>query len=112
LPDGQVQCLIHINDWDFHWQGGYQFREAVPLPGGTTINVTAYYDNSANNPLNPNSPPQNVSWGDRTVDEMCLVFIGFTVDAENLDKQASPLSQDAEQFLKAIEEQSAICRGR
>jgi hypothetical protein len=81
LPSGETKCLIKIDDWDFDWQGGYTFREPVRLPSGTVFNVTAYYDNSANNPRNPNSPPADVRWGERTVDEMCLVFIGFILDA-------------------------------
>lgn len=106
-----LQCLIHIKDWDFNWQDGYWLEKPVPLPRNTTITVEAYYDNSANNPLNPNSPPQPVSWGERTVDEMCLVFLGFTVDAEQLGPHGeSNLSEDAKQFLKAIEEQSVFCR--
>jgi hypothetical protein len=83
-PDGTTRCLIYINDWDFHWQDGYFFKEPMPLPGGTQLLVTAYYDNSENNPRNPNFPPQPVSWGERTTDEMCIAFIAFTIDAENL----------------------------
>jgi hypothetical protein len=81
LPDGRTICLVTIDDWDFQWQGGYTFKEPIRLPSGTVFNVTAYYDNSANNPRNPNSPPIDVRWGERTVDEMCLVFIGFILDS-------------------------------
>jgi hypothetical protein len=116
LPDGQTKCLIYINDWDFNWQGSYFFKEPVPLPGGTVINLTAYYDNSDNNPWNPNSPPQTVTWGERTVDEMCIAFIGFTLDAEQLTGGGPSLarrSKAAEKFLKEIEsEQCPCCRGK
>ncbi|MBI3949189.1 MAG: hypothetical protein HY314_01860 [Acidobacteria bacterium] len=83
-PNGMTRCLININDWDFHWQDAYLYKEPIPLPGGTRLEVTAYYDNSADNPRDPNLPPQPVSWGERTVDEMCIAFIAFTVDAENV----------------------------
>lgn len=84
LPNGREQCLIHIDDWDFHWQGQYFYKEPVALPAGTQLELTAYYDNSANNPNNPNNPPKEVRWGEATADEMCIAFISFTLDAENL----------------------------
>jgi mono/diheme cytochrome c family protein len=83
-PDGTTRSLIRIDDWDFHWQGGYTFKEPVPLPGGTRIDVVAIYDNSADNPRQPNRPPRDVTWGENTTDEMCIAFIRVTVDAERL----------------------------
>jgi hypothetical protein len=87
LPDGTTRSLIKIDDWDFHWQGGYAFKEPVRLPGGTRIDVVAIYDNSADNPRQPNRPPRNVTWGENTTDEMCIAFIRVTVDAEQLGHQ-------------------------
>jgi mono/diheme cytochrome c family protein len=84
LPDGTTRPLIHIDDWDFHWQGSYTFREPVPLPGGTRIDVVAVYDNSTGNKRNPNTPPRAVGWGEGTADEMCIAFLRVTVDAERL----------------------------
>jgi Copper type II ascorbate-dependent monooxygenase, C-terminal domain len=83
-PDGTVTPLIYIDDWDFHWQGNYTFTKPVPLPGGTRIDVLAVFDNSAANRRNPSSPPRDVRWGEGTTDEMCIAFIGVTVDAEQL----------------------------
>ena len=83
-PDGTVQPLIYIDDWDFHWQGTYTFARPVPLPGGTRIDVEAVYDNSSTNRRNPSSPPRDVRWGEETTDEMCIAFIRVTVDAEQL----------------------------
>jgi hypothetical protein len=83
-PDGTVRPLIYINDWDFNWQGAYTFAEPVPLPGGTVIEMQAIYDNSTNNPRQPNSPPQTVRWGENTTDEMCIVFFRVTSDQEHL----------------------------
>jgi hypothetical protein len=84
LPTGQSQCLISIDDWDFNWQGMYRFKDPVAVPGGTKLSLEAFYDNSAGNWRNPNDPPKPVSWGEATTDEMCIAFLGFTVDAENL----------------------------
>lgn len=75
LPDGSKQVLIWINDWDFKWQDTYHYKTPVKLPRGTRVTVYAYYDNSEKNPNNPNKPPKDVTWGERTQDEMCLVFL-------------------------------------
>lgn len=75
FPDGSVRQLIRIDDWDFHWQANYLFREPVILPRGTLVELTAFYDNSEDNPKNPSSPPVIVTWGERTTDEMCLTFL-------------------------------------
>jgi hypothetical protein len=80
LPDGRESCLIQIDDWDFNWQGTYLFENPVPLPGGTALQMSAIYDNSAGNPRNPNTPPKDVRWGEATTDEMAIAFIGFTVE--------------------------------
>jgi hypothetical protein len=78
------QCLININDWDFNWQGQYRYAQPIALPVGTRLSLEAFYDNSANNFRNPNDPPKAVSWGEQTTDEMCIAFLGVTLDAENL----------------------------
>ena len=86
LPTGQTQCLINIDDWDFNWQGMYRYNDPVAIPAGTKLSLEAFYDNSTNNLRNPNNPPQPVWWGEQTTDEMCIAFLGFTVDAENYAK--------------------------
>ena len=75
LPDGQVKPMIWIKDWDFNWQGQYQYQAPLLLPKGTKIELQATYDNSSQNPKNPNAPPQTVQWGENTTDEMCIAFI-------------------------------------
>jgi len=80
----RTSCLINIDDWDFNWQGQYLYKEPVPLPTGTRLQLEAYYDNSEGNWRNPNFPPKPVSWGEQTTDEMCIAFIGITIDSEDL----------------------------
>ncbi len=75
FPNGQTKQLIRIDDWDFHWQAIYTYQDPILLPAGTLVVMTAYYDNSLNNPKNPSNPPVPVSWGERTVDEMCLTLL-------------------------------------
>jgi len=82
-PDGKQLPMVWVKDWDFNWQGSYIFARPLRIPKGSIIRVEAEYDNSENNPANPNSPPKRVSWGEETADEMCLltcVLITDTMD--------------------------------
>ena len=80
LPNGKVEPLVWIRNWDFRWQDTYVYREPVFLPKGSRIDAVFHFDNSASNPFNPSSPPIRVGEGWRTVDEMCLFY--FTVVPE------------------------------
>jgi hypothetical protein len=75
LPDGAVKPMVWIKRWDFNWQGPYRYKQPLQLPKGTRIDVESFYDNSADNPHNPNSPPKIVRWGESTTDEMNVVLI-------------------------------------
>jgi len=75
LPDGNVTPLIWIKDWDFNWQGGYQYAKPMTLPKGTRIDMEYTYDNSEDNSRNPSHPPIRVRWGEETKDEMAVVFL-------------------------------------
>lgn len=79
-PQGQTTPLIWIKDWSFNWQDQYVFAEPLRLAKGTQIDVTAVYDNSEKNPLNPNTPPKTVTWGEQTTDEMFICFFLATTD--------------------------------
>jgi hypothetical protein len=81
-PDGKTVPLIWIKDWDFNWQGSYQFSAPIKLAKGTVIKLDAYFNNSAENPSNPSKPPKRVRWGEQTTDEMCL--LGVQVVADNM----------------------------
>jgi hypothetical protein len=84
LPSGQKQCLVTIDDWDFNWQGMYRYQNPIAVPAGSHLALEAFYDNSPDNWRNPNDPPKSVSWGEQTTDEMCIAFLGFTIDSENI----------------------------
>ena len=75
LPDGQVKTLLAINDWDFAWQDRYIFQDYVSLPKGTRLDGEVSWDNSADNPRNPSSPPIEVTWGEQSKDEMGSVSV-------------------------------------
>lgn len=70
--------IIDIPQWDFHWQSTYLFPNPVKLPSGYSLNVEAVYDNTADNPENPNDPPNDVHLGEGTTDEMMLVYFYYT----------------------------------
>lgn len=111
FPNGVQQCLIWIDDWDFHWQGSYRYREGVKLPGGTRVDLVALYDNSMENDRQPNNPPQNVSWGEQTTDEMCIAFLGITVDAERRHVSSPTISAVRVAGSKLIVSGSDVGRG-
>lgn len=78
LPDGSTTHLIRIDDWDFYWQDGYTFQKPLEFPAGTRIVMDCVFDNSADNPLNPHSPPQDIYWGDFSDDEMGICYLQAT----------------------------------
>jgi hypothetical protein len=83
LPSGDVKRLLLIKHWSFDWQENYWFASPLRLPAGTRLDIEVTYDNSGNNPRNPNSPPKRVTWGFLTTDEMCEVHVrGAPVDAK------------------------------
>ncbi|MHC5023257.1 MAG: tetratricopeptide repeat protein, partial [Planctomycetota bacterium] len=75
LPDGTTRWLVRIDEWDFNWQDEYRCAEPVFLPAGSRLRMRYVYDNSAENPLNPNHPPQRVVYGPRSTDEMGELWI-------------------------------------
>lgn len=80
LPSGKIVPLIWIKEWDFSWQGQYVFQRPIRLPKGSRIDVKCVFDNSADNPLNPSSPPVHVKWGEQTKDEMGICHFQFTTN--------------------------------
>jgi hypothetical protein len=74
-PDGRVEPILSVPNYDFDWQHEYQFARPMELPAGTTIKASAWYDNSTANPSNPD-PSKDVWWGDQTWEEM--MFTSFT----------------------------------
>jgi tetratricopeptide (TPR) repeat protein/mono/diheme cytochrome c family protein len=75
FPDGRVETLIHVPDWNLNWQAVYRYAQPVRLPKGTTISMNFVYDNSEDNVRNPNDPPRRVVGGNRAVDEMAHLWL-------------------------------------
>jgi Secretion system C-terminal sorting domain len=76
-PSGETIPFVKIPDWKFHWQDNFVFPNAVKINSGTILKAESFYDNTTNNPENPNNPPLDVSLGEGTHDEMMLVFFAF-----------------------------------
>ncbi|MBI3682741.1 MAG: cytochrome c [Acidobacteria bacterium] len=79
FPDGRVETLLRVPKYDFNWQLTYQLAEERVFPKGTRIEGTACFDNSPNNPSNPD-PNAEVRFGDQTWDEMMVGFFGIVID--------------------------------
>jgi hypothetical protein len=78
-PDGRKEMLSLVSNFQWRWHVNYIYADNVAplLPKGTTLVFTAWHDNTAKNPNNPD-PKQWVGWGDRTVDEMAHAWVDLT----------------------------------
>jgi hypothetical protein len=77
LPDGTTKTVLDVPEYDFHWQTYYMFAKPLEIPAGAKLVSSAWYDNSANNPANPD-PKATVKWGDQTWDEMQYTGLLFS----------------------------------
>jgi hypothetical protein len=68
-PDGRTETLLSVPDYVFNWQSVYRFAEPLAIPKGTKLTWTCTWDNSADNPRNPD-PTKEIRWGLQTWDEM------------------------------------------
>ncbi len=87
-PDGRRELLSSVNNFQWRWHVNYIYADDVAplLPKGTVLVFTAWHDNTADNPNNPD-PRQWVGWGDRTVDEMAHAWVDVTyLDQPEFDK--------------------------
>jgi len=78
-PDGSSEILLSVPNYDFNWQSVYRLAEPKRLPKETTIHCEAHYDNSAENPANPD-PNRELTWGEQTWDEMLIGYLDYIVD--------------------------------
>ena len=72
-PDGKREMLLDVPHYDFNWQTSYRLADPLKLPSGTKVHAVAHYDNSADNPNNPD-PEKRVRWGEQTWDEMMIGY--------------------------------------
>jgi peroxiredoxin len=77
-PDGRKETIMNMPRYDFNWQTSYVFNEPLKLPQGTKLHCTAHFDNSADNPANPDAT-KPVRWGDQTWEEMMIGWFDIAV---------------------------------
>lgn len=75
-PGGNTETLLDIPRYDFNWQLRYDLKQPKVLPRGSTVKITAVYDNSPGNRANPD-PTKLVRWGRQTVDEMMIGYFEY-----------------------------------
>lgn len=83
---GQRQTLLNVPRFDFNWQLRYLPEEPLRLAPGSTVECFATFDNSANNPFNPD-PKAEVRWGDQSWEEMMVGFMEISFDARKSPAQ-------------------------
>ncbi len=93
FPDGRKEKLLQVSNYDFNWQTGYEVQEPIFVPKGTRIECVAVWDNSEDNPVNPD-PTRNVTFGDESYDEMMIGFVDYIV-AEGRSAQSPGDAIDA-----------------
>jgi hypothetical protein len=76
LPGGETRTLLEVPRYDFNWQLGYRYAEPPTIAAGSKMRAIGWFDNSANNPANPD-PGQTVRWGPQTTDEMLLGYVEY-----------------------------------
>lgn len=91
-PDGREEEILNVPNYQFNWQKTYDFVEPKFLPAGTEMVFRATFDNSSNNPFNPD-PTAQISWGEQTWQEM---FFGFFRYVEATASESSDEASDGE----------------
>lgn len=75
-PDGKEEMLLSVPNYDFNWQTDYILAEPKIMPAGTVLVHSTTYDNSAQNPANPD-PSIDVYWGEQSFEEMLFASLSY-----------------------------------
>jgi hypothetical protein len=78
-PTGEKETILDVPHYDFNWQIVYYEKKPLHFPQGTTLELTAHWDNSLNNKWNPD-PQATVHWGDQSWQEMLAAPMAVIVD--------------------------------
>jgi mono/diheme cytochrome c family protein len=113
LPDGKMQPLLWIPDWDFAWQDRYRLKQPLVLPKGTRIDVEISYDNTAENRHQPSNPPKDVWWGEGSFDEMgSMSLLGVCVNKEDEPVLGATLRQASREAIMNAVKDGTVARLR
>ena len=90
-PNGKTNVLVNVPNWDFRWQNFYNYKQPVILTEGSKIVVEAVFDNTENNPFNPNDPPiivDGLEGSMKSTDEMfqlSINYMDYNIGDENIN---------------------------
>lgn len=102
-PDGKKQTLLSVPRWDFNWQMVYRFQEPLKLPKGARLHSIAHWDNSTNNPYNPD-PSKPVRFGLQTWEEMMVGFVAYVWERpETLEELARNPPKPVDLFFDRLD---------
>ena len=93
-PDGKQEVLLNVPAYRFNWQLAYKPSTPLAIPAGSKIEAIAHFDNSANNPNNPD-PKATVKFGEQTTEEMAVAFMDVAVDVSMTRRQFMTPSKPA-----------------
>lgn len=93
-PRGPAELLLRVAPYDFYWQLSYILKKPLELAAGTKFEWEAWFDNSANNPKNPD-PGKWVGYGEQSWQEMMIGFFEVAVPAGTTKEQFFQREQGA-----------------
>lgn len=104
-PDGREEVILNLPKYDFGYQQEYVFKELVDLPAGSILIADYLYDNSKNNPANPD-PNERIVWGDQSFEEMLFTAIRFRWVDETSDNRRDDLQAqlNAQTLFTAVDD--------
>jgi len=85
-PDGKESLILAMPRYDFNWQREYSFAQPLKIPAGSKLIAHYWYDNSKQNPANPDAN-KTVVWGDQSFEEMFYTAIRYRWTEETSAKQ-------------------------
>ena len=103
--DDKIKRLLRVPRWDFNWQSTYSLKQPLSFRSGTRFEVEGSYDNSSDNPRNPNHPPKPVWHAENSNDEMLLPLMTFSAE-----KSFDPLNLTTQKFLNILNQSSLLKR--
>jgi hypothetical protein len=80
------ELILSLPKYDFNWQRGYEFKTPIQIAPGTKLITRYEYDNSKNNPANPD-PSITVKWGEQSHEEMQYTAFGFRWNEETVENR-------------------------
>ena len=93
LPDGTESTLLSTPNYDFNWQTTYRLKNPLSIPAGSVLRCEGAFDNSAQNPFNPD-PSKTVGFGEQTFDEMFIGYFSFA-EKNEITSQQKKLAESA-----------------